>query len=286
MTYTVEFCEREYNNRLLVPDYATHFERWARLGLEFRQRHQTRPGTRLDSLYAETPNASLDYFSCGQGQAPLFVFIHGGYWRSLDKNDFSWIAAPFLDARVDVALLNYALCPHVQIDQIVQQMRQACGWLVRQADGLGFDPHRITIGGHSAGAHLAAMLSCTHWSEWDRDLPNDLVKASLLISGLYDLEPLLWAPFVNQDLRLDAGSAARLSAAYLPPLAHCRVITAVGGLESDEFKRQNQLIAKHWPRNLIADVPMPDTNHFTVVDALAAPSNPLTAKALELCLSA
>jgi arylformamidase len=283
MRYSVEFCEREYNNRLRVPEYQQIFSRWVETGKLFRDSRRADPGTQLHLTYGEADSSQLDYFSCGVSGAPLFVFIHGGYWRSLDKDDFSWVAGPFLSAHIDVAVINYALCPKVSIEDIVCQLQDGCAWLYRNSGALGFDRDSITVGGHSAGAHLAAMMLCADWSKLGQELPPDLTKSALLMSGLYDLEPLLSAPFVQVDLKLDAASVVRLSAAYLLPHPDSSVITAVGGLESDEFKRQNQLIEQHWPSHFLEDIPMPGTDHFTVVDALIDPEHPLTQAAIALC---
>ena len=283
MRYSVDFCEREYNNRLRVPECQQIFSRWAETGKQFRYLHQHDPGTHLHRAFGDADGSQLDYFSCGVSGAPLFVFIHGGYWRSLDKHDFSWVAGPFLSAHIDVAVINYALCPKVSIEDIVHQLQDGCVWLYRNADALTFDRSSITVGGHSAGAHLAAMMLCADWSKLGPDLPSNLTTSALLVSGLYDLEPLLSAPFVQGDLKLDPASVARLSAAYLPPHPDSSVITAVGGLESDEFKRQNQLIEQHWPSHFLEDIPMPETDHFTVIDALIDPAHPLTQAAIALC---
>jgi arylformamidase len=283
MRYSADFCEREYNNRLRVPEYQQIFSRWAEAGKQFRDLHQHDPGTHLHRAFGDADGSQLDYFSCGVSGSPLFVFIHGGYWRSLDKHDFSWLAGPFLTAHIDVAVLNYALCPKVSIEEIVHQLQEGCVWLYRNAGVLGFDRQSITVGGHSAGAHLAAMMLCADWPTWGADLPPDLTKSALLISGLYDLEPLLYASFVQNDLKLDAASVTGLSAAFLSPHPGSSVVTAVGGLESDEFKRQNQLIEQHWPGHFLEDIPMPGMDHFTVVDALIDPAHPLTQAAIALC---
>jgi arylformamidase len=171
----------------------------------------------------------------------------------------------------------------VSIEEIVHQLQEGCAWLYRNADALGFDRQSITVGGHSAGAHLAAMMLCADWHNWGADLPPDLTKSALLISGLYDLEPLRYASFVQGDLKLDAASVTSLSAAFLSPHSGSSVITAVGGLESDEFKRQNQLIEQHWPSHFLEDIPMLGTDHFTVVDALIDPAHPLTQATITLC---
>jgi arylformamidase len=210
------------------------------------------------------------------------VFIHGGYWRSLDKSDFSWIAPPLVNHGIAVALLNYGLAPKTALEDIVRQTLRALAWLYRNADQYGFDPERIYVSGHSAGGHLTAMMMAALWDVYAPDLPRNLVKGGLAISGLYDLEPLVYAPFINGDLKLDVRRARRLSPAYLPPATRAPLYTAVGALESSEFRRQNALIGKRWPQNFVRDVPMPGCNHLTVCDELANPASPLFDAAIEL----
>ncbi len=278
MTYTVEFCEREYNNRVLIPEHPQIFARWAELGATTRRLR----ACLIDLNYGETTGERLDLFPARSDGAPLLVFIHGGYWRSLDKSDFSWIAPPFVNHGVSVALLNYGLSPKTPMEDIVRQMLRAHAWLYRNADRLGFDPNRIYCAGHSAGAHLTAMMMAALWPVYGPDLPPDLVKGGLAISGIYDLEPLLYAPFVLADLQLDKTRARRLSPAFLPAATSAPLYTAVGGLETSEFKRQNAMIGKAWRSNFVRDVPLSGVNHLTVCNELANPGSPLFDAALEL----
>ena len=210
------------------------------------------------------------------------MYIHGGYWRSLDKSDFSWIAPPFVNHGVSVALLNYGLAPHTSMEEIVRQMLRAHAWLYRNGDRLGFDPTRIYVAGHSAGAHLAAMMMAALWPIYAADLPADLVKGGLAVSGIYDLQPLLHAPFIQADLKLTAGRARLLSPVHLPPATDRPLYTAVGALESGEFRRQTALIGKAWPRNLAREIRMPGLHHLNVIDELANVSSPLFDAALEM----
>ncbi len=191
--------EREYNARAAIPDHPQIFARWAEQGAMTRRR---RAGL-IDMPYGDDPGERLDFFPAMQRNSPLLVFIHGGYWRSLDKFDFSWIAPPFLDAGVSVAFLNYGLAPRVPIEEMVRQQLRAIAWLHARAEELGFDPQRIVASGHSAGGHLTAMLMAALWPVFDPALPPDLVKGGVAISGLYDLEPLVPLPFIND------GSQAR-----------------------------------------------------------------------------
>jgi len=278
MKYTVEFCEREYNARASIPDHPQIFARWAEQAAATRRLR----ACLIDLNYGERTGERLDLFPARKDGAPLLVFIHGGYWRSLDKSDFSWIAPAYVNHGVSVALVNYGLSPKTPIEDIVRQMLRAHAWLYRNADRLGFDPTRIYTAGHSAGAHLTVMMMAALWNVYEPDLPADLVKGALAVSGIYDLEPLVYAPFLAADLQLNAKRARQLSPVHLPPATQAPLYTAVGGLESSEFKRQTALIGKAWRRNFARDIPMPGFHHLNVVDEFANPASPLFDAAVEL----
>ena len=178
--------DRLYNNRALVPDYAEYFARWSAAS----ERARKIAPCRLDVPYGEGANETLDIFPAAGERSPVLVFLHGGYWRSLDKADHSFIAPAFTLSGACVVLPNYALCPAVTIPQIVLQMVQALAWTYRHIAAYGGDPGRITVVGHSAGAHLAAMLLACVWKVVARDLPARLVKNALAISGVYELESI------------------------------------------------------------------------------------------------
>jgi arylformamidase len=205
------------------------------------------------------------------------MFIHGGYWRSLDKSDFSFLAPALVDAGISLAVVNYDLCPKVRIEEIVQQLLRASRWLWLHAEEHGMDQDRLYVGGHSAGGHLAAMMMCAQWPAFDRRLPKDLWKGALAVSGVYDLRPLIQVDFLQPDLRLDEASAARVSPALMMPATRCPVMTCVGGDESSEFHRQNALIGERWRAAFAGDIAMPGTHHFSVVDGLADPASALFA---------
>lgn len=269
--YTTEFCEREYNARAAIADHPRIFARWTAQAAATRRLR----ACLIDLPYGDTAHEKLDLFPARGESAPVLVFIHGGYWRSLDKSDFSWIAPPFVSEGIAVALLNYGLAPRTPIEDMVRQVLRALAWLHLRADRYALDPERIFVCGHSAGGHLTAMSMAALWPVLDPQLPPDLVKGGVAISGLYDLEPLLHAPFVNGDLQLTPERVARLSPIHLPAATAAPLVTAVGALESSEFQRQNALIARHWPRNVLRDVPMPGCNHLTVCDELAQPGSAL-----------
>jgi arylformamidase len=197
------------------------------------------------------------------------MFIHGGYWRSLDKRDFSFLAPAWVDAGVSLAVVNYDLCPKVTMEEIVRQMLRASRWLWLHAEEYGMDQDRLYVSGHSAGGHLTAMLMTALWPVFDSRLPKDLWKGGLAISGLYDLRPLVSVDWLNVDLRLDQDAALRLSPAFFPPATRAPVMTAVGGDESSEFLRQNELLGSRWKSAFAGDITLKGANHFSIMDALA-----------------
>jgi arylformamidase len=269
---------KEYNNRELVPDHPKYFARWQ----EDSARARSRMICYLDRRYGDMPGETIDIFPARKGDGSCMMFIHGGYWRSLDKQDFSFLAPTWVDAGVSLAVVNYDLCPKVTMEDIVQQMLRASRWLWLHAEEYGMDQDRLYVSGHSAGGHLTAMMMCALWPSYDAALPKDLWKGGLAISGVYDLRPLLSVPFLQQDLRLDDESALRLSPAFLPPATRAPVMTSVGGAESSEFRRQNALLRERWRGAFFGDVSMPGKNHFSVMDALAEPTSSLFAGARRL----
>jgi arylformamidase len=273
-----DYCGTQYNARAGIPDHPQIFERWA------QQSAQVRAVTlgMLDLAYGEAAEEKLDFFPAGKPGGALLVFIHGGWWRSLDKSDFSFIVSPFLAAGINVALTNYTLAPAATIEEIALQQVRAMAWIHRNAARLGADPQRIVVAGHSAGAHLAAMMMVADWPAYEADLPVDLVKAGIVFSGLYDLAPVQHAAFVNGDLGLTPERVGPLSPALMPQSHPTPFISAVGGLESDEFKRQNDLLSRAWQTTHVADIALPASNHLTICDTLAAPGSGLLEAALEL----
>jgi arylformamidase len=265
------FLTRAYNNRELVPDHPQYMARWAEDSARARD---TMTGYR-ECRYGDAPGETIDLFPARKGDGSCMMFIHGGYWRSLDKKDFSFLAPAFVGGGVSLAVVNYDLCPRVPVDEIVRQILRASRWLWLHAEDYGMDQDRLYASGHSAGGHLAAMLMCALWPTFDARLPRDLWKGALAISGVYDLRPLPQIEWLNVDLRLDDAAALRLSPAFMMPATRAPVMTCVGGDESSEFLRQNALLGERWRAPFAGDIAMPGKNHFSVVDALAEPSSAL-----------
>lgn len=265
--YDPDWLEAQYNNRARIPEHTRIFELWARASEAARKGLSMR----LDVAYGPSANERLDVFPGSRHQAPVLVFIHGGYWRSLDKSDVSFVAPSFVDAGAMVVVPNYDLCPAVTIHTIAIQMTGAVAWVYRHAALYGGDPKRIVVVGHSAGGHLATMLLSCDWKSLDRDLPTSLIKGALSISGMYDLEPLRHAAFLQSDLKLTPKAVRQLSPVHFPA-PRGPLITVAGTNESDEFLRQNRLIQKVWGQNT---VPICETvagvNHLDILHKLVDP---------------
>lgn len=268
---TPEFVEREYNNRALVPDHPQFFSKWAAAAEGARRALECH----LDLRYGPGPKETLDVFPAPDARGTV-IFIHGGYWRTLDKSDHSWVATPFVAAGYSVVATNYDLCPDVSIDRIVDEQRQAIAWLNANGGRYGAPMRRVVVTGHSAGGHLTAMLHATDWHSWNVD-PLTIV-GGVAVSGVFDLRPLVLFSF-NADFKLDDAAAERLSPINHTPQVGAPLLVAVGALESSEFIRQSQLLWERWStvRPVVADGPLAiaGRHHFSVVDALAEPDHPL-----------
>ena len=261
--------EAEYNNRARVPEHPRHIEGWARDAAAWRA---ACPQAELGLAYGPGEREKLDLFLPGDApDAPLALFIHGGYWKALDRSFASHCARGPNGRGIAVAVPSYGLCPSVSIATIVDQMRAAAAFLWRRHQ------RPILAAGHSAGGQLAAMLLATDWPALDPTLPPGLVHAALPISGVFELEPLL-ATSVAEGLNLTPGEARALSPRFLScpgrPI-HC----VVGGAESSEYIRQSRDMAAAWGGSFEAAA---GADHFTVIAPLAEPDSALVRHAERL----
>ncbi len=271
--YDREQFEWQYNARLQVEDNQSITAR----NIERSKAYRSKARALLDVAFGAGKRERLDLFLPQAENAPVHLFIHGGYWRSRDKSMFSFLAEPLVEAGALVAIAEYALCPNVSIDEIVRQTRSVAVWLWRHARAHGGNPDRIHVSGHSAGGHLAAMLAATSWQELDPDLPRDLIKSATPVSGLFTLEPLL-RHSVNEDLRLDLAAAKRNSPTLMRAQTEGPINVCVGGDESEEFRWQSKDLASRWKEDgaRVAYVEIPGVNHFTILEGLGNPEFDLT----------
>jgi arylformamidase len=268
-----------YNNRELVPTHPEFFARWAAESEKARKGHPCE----LDVRYGDGAGETLDVFPASNADAPVFVFIHGGYWRALDKSDHSFIAPAFTRHGACVVVPNYALCPAVTVPHITLQMARAVAWTWHNAARIGGDRRRIVVAGHSAGGQLAAMLLACLWTQLDPALPRDAMRGALAISALHDLDPIMRTSFLQPTLKLTPEQVAQASPARLPAPRHGTLYSVAGGEESAEYHRQNRLIQEAWGgRRVPVCELLPGLDHFSIVDALVEPSHRLHQLALDL----
>jgi arylformamidase len=181
-----------YNNRELVPEHPAFLRA---LGEESARR--ARKARANWTCLRRAGRANAGRVSGAAADAPVLVFIHGGYWRALDKSDHSFIAPAFTRDGACVVIPNYALCPAVTIPQITLQMVRAVAWTWHNIARFGGDPRRIKVAGHSAGGQLAAMMLACLWPQHEAGLPRDVSCARAGDLGLHDLEPIMRAPFLQ-----------------------------------------------------------------------------------------
>jgi arylformamidase len=272
------YYEAEYNNRARVKEHPAIFARWNKDAAAYRE-EAGRHGARFGISYGPSPRQSYDYFPAPDAHpnAPLAVFIHGGWWLSFGPESFSQMARGLNAHGINVAVPGYDLCPTVGIPQIIEQMRALCLalWAAHKK--------RPMVLGHSAGGHLTACMVATQWHTLSPHAPANLVPFGYAISGVFDLKPLLGIP-INTDLKLTA-ETARTASPLEWPLPPQRSLDAVaGGNESNEFLRQSRLIAEDWGQKgaVTRYEAVPGANHYTVIDPLTDPSSAMTERVRRL----
>jgi len=270
--------ERQYSPSSCVAALAPYLDAYVARSREAQRRFRCQKNL----LWGERPDETFDYFPAASADAPLLVYFHGGYWQELSKNG-SLFAAPGCVANgIAFAAIDYTLAPRATLGTIVEQCRRAIASLYRQAAALGFNAHRIYVSGNSAGAHLAAMLLMEGWQA-ARGIPDDAVAGAVLLSGIYDLEPLV-GTYIDATLHLTAEDVATLSPARLKPGRPVKTILAWGENETAEFKRQSRAFASALVRSgfPVSAFEVRGTNHFDIVFGLADRDSVLGQATIEL----
>ena len=278
MKKDVAYWESLYNNRAAVPDFQQYFDRWNARSEEARRRVRCV----LDVPYGPYAMEKMDIFMPAGASRACLMFIHGGYWRALDKKDHSFVAAELVKHGVTVAVPNYALCPAVTVEEIVRQVLQACAWLYRNGTNFGAPLGNLYVSGHSAGGHLTAMAIAALFPVFRPDLPRKVVRGGLAISGVYDLRDLVNVPSVNNDVRLKPAQAEKASPLFYPPATDAPLYLAAGGKELAPFTVQQAALAAKWKKVVAAEIPCPNDHHFSILDGLADPSSALFKGALKM----
>jgi arylformamidase len=256
-----------YNNTKAVADSPQWVVKWIERSAAIRRRSDAVLGT----AYGPRERERFDYFPSGRTGAPLFVFIHGGYWVRNAIEMFSFLAEGPNVRGIDFVALGYTLAPQVRLNEIVDEIRRGLTHL-QSANGLDYDPGRIYVGGWSAGGHLAAITA-----------DHQAVRGTMPISGIFDLEPLS-LNYLNDPLQLTPDDIRDLSPqhqlrASLPP---ARIMS--GGNELHELRRQSEDYARAaQDAGLDAKLHvLPGHNHYSILDELAKPEGFVTQELYDL----
>jgi arylformamidase len=261
---------------------------WATNAAEIIRRY-TQQSERIRNLlgepevfsYGSSSAETLDLYKTKSPNAPIHVFIHGGAWRLLSKNDSAFAAENFVKSGAHFVALDFAQLPAVTITEMVGQVRRAIAWTFQNARKFGGDPDQIHISGHSSGGHLAACIAVTDWA-LDFGLPPEVVKSAVCASGIYDLLPVRLSArndYVKLDVRMEQA---------LSPIRHlqhlsAKMVVCCGELESDEFRRQSREFALALGGSLAAPhIELKALNHYEVAETLADPNVGLGLHALRL----
>jgi acetyl esterase/lipase len=258
---TQEQLDLGFNNTLHVPETAFIVAEWERLSADMRARYPQS----LDLRYGPRERNRIDFLKAKDG-GPTLVFIHGGYWQTRAKENFTFCAAGPLAHGINVALIGYTLAPDATLDQIVSEVRAGIDYLVTELPALGGDPGRMIVSGWSAGGHLSSM-----------SLGHPRIKAGLLISGIYDLEPIRHS-YLNAKLNLDDGTIQRNSPMRNPGGVNKPLVVVDGSGELLLLRKQSADYAGHRAAYGLPVIyeEIPGANHFTMMDELASPSGRLT----------
>ncbi len=268
---TQEALDKAYNARATVPDFEAELRRFR----DNTRRVKKALGGEFNVAYGEGEGQVLDLYPAKAKGAPVHLFIHGGYWRALTKDDCGFVAEALVPAGATVVVNSYGLAPAVSLDEIVRQCRECLAWVHANAAEFGADPDRIYLSGHSAGGHLVGMLLAPGWHR-GHGLPADAVKGACGISGIYDLRPIRRS-YVNEWLALSEDDARRLSPLFQLPDASCPVIVTWAEKDPSAFAKQGLAYADALAAKGIdcRHFEVAGHNHFTIVEELGRTASPL-----------
>ena len=284
----LENLNREYSPSSCVDDIDVYIQQYIELSYTAKTVAKSQNALLSDLHYGKSNTQSIDlYLPTGASQKKLMVYIHGGYWQELSKEESSFAATNFQQQGFHFAVIDYTLAPDASITGIVEENRQAIAWLYQQASSYGYDPEQIYVCGSSAGAHLALMVLQTNWSEYTADYQGNIIKGACAVSGIYDLQPLL-PTYVNEALKMDAAEAQANSPLLLSLPKAMPIIIALGENETNEFKRQSQVMTEKLRAHgfEVQYREIDGRNHFDVIVDLSDKSSWLFQQTISLMGSA
>ncbi|MEM7194216.1 MAG: alpha/beta hydrolase [Pseudomonadota bacterium] len=272
--------DAHYNNSAKVANAAETIQWYSAISREW----SASAGGLRDISYGEHPSETLDIFSpLAKNDAvsrPVHLFFHGGYWRALHKDDFSFVANAISDTDALCVIVNYGLIPTVSMSELILQCRRSVAWVYRNIGRYGGDENRLSVSGHSAGGHIVAMLAATKWTEFGDSLPDDLIKAGVSLSGLMDLEPIRKS-YLNENLDLSEKDVETNSPALLGNYSETDLLCLVGALEGEEYYRQSIIVADRWDHAICEVVTGHD--HFSICSDLYDPQSEISQRLKQHC---
>jgi arylformamidase len=276
-----EVLNQHFMPRIAVPDHETWLNSDLATSDGIRRKLAADGRGQLDRRYGPGPRQLLDFFPASEPNAPILVWIHGGYWRALSKEHYTSIAPTFLQASAAVVIIGYDLCPTVTLAELLAQTRAALHWVRSHAAEMQGDPDRIVLAGNSAGAHICAMALQHDWS--GDAFPPESLRAAALITGIYDLTPVQRLP-VQAEVRLLPDDIAALSPQMQPIRSKARCLVAVGADEPAMWIAQSRdyhdkLVTAGVTSNLMV---VPNRHHFSITRDLADAATPLAHAVMDL----
>lgn len=269
--YSQPELDRQYNSRGTVADASVYLRDYAARTVQAKAHlvcHENLP-------YGAGPDEVLDIYPASHAAAPVMVFLHGGDWRTLSKDDSGFAAPAFVESGAVFVAPDFTLVPQATLPQMGAQVRRALLWLAKNVAAYGGDPHRMHIAGHSSGANLVGQCLMTDWKK-EFSASADLIKSALMISGLGDLEPVRLS-FRNQNLKLSPTVAAQVSLLKQTPATHCPLLVAVGERETDDYRLQCRELRDYWQAhgNSAELMELQGRHHFYAVIEWADPAGAL-----------
>jgi len=268
--------EYQYNPRESVPEYPAISKRKAEQARSVREMAKSW----LNVPYGDSPRETLDIYAADQAGGPVLIYIHGGYWRSGNKEDNCNFVPTFTKRGATVVLVEYDLCPKVTVTDIVRQTRAAIAWVYKNIMRYGGNPNKIYVSGHSAGGHLTAM-ALAH--DWERDgMPRDLIKGAVATSGVFDLY-VVSRLSVQEQIRMTPEIARANDPLTHRPLVNCPIVVAVGGAEPKGWQRMSEDYFNYCKQQSMKAeyLVIPDANHYTLAEHLLDVNSSLTRAMLQ-----
>jgi len=283
---------KEYSPSSCIEDITLYIQQYADLSKSNKTKAIKNNAVFLNLKYGTTstqgldlylPTPSLSELANTTHQKKLMIYIHGGYWQELSKEESSFAAENFQQQGFHFAVIDYTLAPNATITDIVEENRRAITWLYNNADQFGYNPEEIYVSGSSAGAHLAMMMLQTPWSTYIKDYKRNVIKGLCAVSGIYDLQPLV-ATYVNEPLNMNIEEARENSPLLLSLPSPVPVIIAYGDNETNAFKQQSLIIADKLRTAgfevLLKEID--ERNHFNVIVDLNDSSSWLSQQTISL----